>query len=121
MKKTPVALLCLLLLMTMALLSACSSDSGNKDLSDSKYVGTWTGASMTLGEESGEFEEEATLVINGDGTGEMSYAGETGSFTWEPVSGGFKTKGDVKATFKDEDTGIVTKIIGVELHFVKAE
>lgn len=121
MKKTSVALLCLFLLMSMTLLSSCSGGSSSKDLSDSKYIGTWTGKSMTLGEEAGELEQEATLIVNGDGTGEMTYAGETSTFTWEPASDGFKTKGDVKVTFKDEDEGIVTKIIGVELHFVKAE
>lgn len=121
MKKKLVFLLSLIIVLSVPMLSACGGSSGSEDLSDSKYVGTWKAESMSLGDDSGDFENEYLLVVNGDGTGQMTGGDEVAEFTWSPVENGFKTKGGVKTTFKDEDGGIVTKIIGVELHFVKAD
>lgn len=122
MKKRSMVLVSLILVFSFALLTACGGGGSSKDLSDSKYVGTWVSTGMSLGEETGELSQEVFLTVKGDGTGEMTSPDEEPSaFTWSPVDGGFKTKGDLKTTFKDEENGIVTKVIGVELHFVKTE
>lgn len=124
MKKITVIILGLIMVLSFTMLSACGGGSGSgsgEDLSDSKYVGTWKAENMSLGEETGEFENEVLLIVNGDGTGQMTEGDEVSNFNWEPTDDGFKVTGDVKTTFKDEDGGIVAKVIGVELHFVKAE
>ena len=59
--------------MTLAF-AACSrgggSSSGNADLSDSRYVGTWRAGELTLGGEADELKGgEWTITLNGDGTG----------------------------------------------------
>ena len=118
MKKTLILLLSVVMVLTFAL-AACGG--GSEDLSDSKYVGTWKAQSMSLGDESEDFEGEYILTVNGDGTGTFSGEDEVNEFTWHLTSDGFKTKGDTKLTFKDEGDGIVTKLIGVELHFVRVE
>ena len=104
-------------------LTACGGGGSSEDLSDSKYVGTWKGVEMAVADESEEFQDDIILTINGDGTGTLvgSEEGETeeSSFTWEPTSDGFKTKGDVKMTFKDDGDKITSKIIGVTMVFEK--
>ena len=61
------------------------------------------------------------MTINGDGTGTLAGGEDSSEFTWQPTDGGFKTKGDVKTTFKDDGDKIKTKVIGVELIFEKQE
>ena len=115
--------------MTLAF-AACSrgggSSSGNADLSDSRYVGTWRAGELTLGGEADELKGgEWTITLNGDGTGELySRDGETGEeetseLTWTLTDDGFKTAGGTKLTFTDDGEGIKTKILGVEIHFVR--
>ena len=122
MKKKLAVLLSFVMVLTFAL-AACGG--GSEDLSDSKYVGTWKAESMSIGDttegiDGGEF----TLTLNGDGTGvfvstEDGGETETSDVTWQLTSDGFKTKGDVKMTFKDDGDKIVTKILGADLIFVK--
>lgn len=122
MKKKAALILSLIVVFSFTMLAACGGGgAGGEDLSDSKYVGTWRADSMSLGEESDEISDEYILVVNGDGTGHLDGSGEVSEFTWKPGDDGFKTKGDVKMTFKDEDGGIYGKILGVELHFVKQD
>ena len=118
MKKKLVILISLAMVLTFAL-AACGG--GGEDLSDSKYVGTWKAESMSLGEDSENFEGEYILTVNGDGTGTFSGEDDVSNFTWKPTSDGFKTNGDTKLKFKDDGDGIVAKIIGVELHFSRVE
>lgn len=122
MKKTTI-LLGLIFVISCMVLAGCGGSGGDSsaDLSDSKYLGTWQAESMSLGDDSEAFEDEVFMTLNGDGTGVMTSADEESSFTWEEIDGGFKTAGDVKMTFTDEGDGFVGKVIGVELHFVKAE
>lgn len=68
-----------------------------------------------------EFEDGWTIVLNADGTGQTTSGDDTSNFTWEPTSDGFKTRGDMKATFTDEGDGIKTSIFGVEVVFVRAD
>ena len=126
MKKIMAILLSAVMVLTFAL-AACGGG-GNADLSDSKYVGTWVCNSVSLGDASEDFSGASwTMTLNGDGTGTLVATDESGAeeevqnITWEPTNEGLKTKGDTKLKFEDEDGGIETKMLGVELHFVRAE
>jgi len=123
MKKFVAIAVSIIMVFSVLALTACGGGGSSEDLSDSKYVGTWKGVEMTVADESEEFQDDIILTINGDGTGTLvgSEEGETeeSSFTWEPTSDGFKTKGDVKMTFKDDGDKITSKIIGVTMVFEK--
>jgi uncharacterized lipoprotein YehR (DUF1307 family) len=123
MKKFVAISVSIIMVFSVLALTACGGGGSSEDLSDSKYVGTWKGVEMTVADESEEFQDDIILTINGDGTGTLvgSEEGETeeSSFTWEPTSDGFKTKGDVKMTFKDDGDKITSKIIGVTMVFEK--
>ena len=123
MKKFVAIAVSIIMVFSVLALTACGGGGSSEDLSDSKYVGTWKGVEMTFADESEEFQDDIILTINGDGTGTLvgSEEGETeeSSFTWEPTSDGFKTKGDVKMTFKDDGDKITSKIIGVTMVFEK--
>ena len=123
MKKYVAIAVSIIMVFSVLALTACGGGGSSEDLSDSKYVGTWKGVEMTVADESEEFQDDIILTINGDGTGTLvgSEEGETeeSSFTWEPTSDGFKTKGDVKMTFKDDGDKITSKIIGVTMVFEK--
>ena len=117
MKKVRLFTLITILALSMFALSACSGGS-NQDLSDSKYVGTWKAVAMEIAGESVEPDGDWILTVNGDGTGTLA-AEDTSNFTWQPAKDGFKTKGDVKATFKEDGDRLTTKVIGVSLVFEK--
>jgi uncharacterized lipoprotein YehR (DUF1307 family) len=123
MKKFVAIAVSIIMVFSVLALTACGGGGSSEDLSDSKYVGTWKGVEMTVADESEEFQDDIILTINGDGTGTLvgSEEGETeeSSFTWEPTSDGFKPKGDVKMTFKDDGDKITSKIIGVTMVFEK--
>ena len=123
MKKFVAIAVSIIMVCSVLALTACGGGGSSEDLSDSKYVGTWKGVEMTVADESEEFQDDIILTINGDGTGTLvgSEEGETeeSSFTWEPTSDGFKTKGDVKMTFKDDGDKITSNIIGVTMVFEK--
>lgn len=115
MKKFVAIAVSIIMVFSVLALTACGGGGSSEDLSDSKYVGTWEGVEMTVADESEEFQDDIILTINGDGTGTLvgSEEGETeeSSFTWEPTSDGFKTKGDVKMTFKDDGDKITSKLL----------
>lgn len=96
-------------------------------MSNSRYLGTWKAESVSVAEESGDLDGGVwTLTLNGDGTGEFVSITEDGTeevsnITWSEIDGGFKTKGDTKLKFTDDGDGIVAKVMGVELHFVREE
>lgn len=127
MNKTLSLLLCMVILVSCFALTACGSgkgQSGSTDLSGSKYLGTWKTSALSLLDTSESVDEsddlgKVTITLLEDGTGHMDSPEEVSNFTWEEIDGGFKTSGDVKATFKDDGDGIKAKIIGVELHFEK--
>lgn len=125
MKKTLVLVLSFMMILTFAL-AACSGG-GGEDLSDSQYVGTWIADTMSIGDTSEGFDGGTfTLTLNGDGTGTFISAEdggetETSDITWQLTSEGFKTKGDTSLKFTDNGDGTIsTKIIGVDLTFVRA-
>ena len=108
----------LVLALAVVTFTACG---GKDDLKDSKYVGTWKCVKITLKDESGKLSQDWTLEIREDGTGKSISESETSDFTWTPVDGGFKTKGDVKATFKDDGDNIKTKMLGANIIFEKQQ
>ena len=118
MKK--IVVLTLIAAMAVSMLVLVSCGGGEKeDLSDSKYVGTWKISKLSIADEADDFDEDWTLEISGDGTGKSISKEETTEFTWKPVDGGFKTKGDLKLTFKDDGDNIVGDLFGVKLIFEK--
>ena len=116
MKKKLSVFVCLLMVLTCLALTACG---GKQNLSNSKYLGTWKAANITMGEESEDFEDEILLTLNGDGTAEMTSADEVTKCTWEETGKGFKLKGDAKMSFSEEEGGVKASILGVEIHFMK--
>ncbi len=128
MKKLLTAVLCVVMMASCMLLTSCGGSGGSADLSNSKYVGTWVAQTIdAFGEEETSedinevMEGGMTLTINGDGTLvlDLGEGEEPINATWEETSGGFKTKGDMKLTFKDEEGGITTSIMGAHIHFVQ--
>lgn len=118
MKKIISSLLILVMVLSTIMLVSCGgSESKKEDLSDSKYVGTWKITKMALGDESEDFDENWTLEIKGDGTGESIADGETDKFTWELTDKGFKTQGDIKLEFTDDGDNIAGDLFGVKLVF----
>ena len=122
MKKRLAILLSFAMVLTFAL-AACGGSGG--DVSDSKYIGTWVVDSLSLAGESEAPDTDITLVLNGDGTGTFSGVDEDGNeevsnLTWSTTSNGLKTDGDVKMKFKEDGDALVSKILGVEMRFVRA-
>ena len=103
-----IALLCLMLV-------GC----GNKDVSNSKYIGVWKMDSISAFGESGELEDDYTLTLNGDGTAIFASSEETSNCKWQETSKGLKLTGDAKMSFTADGDALVTKILGAELRFVK--
>ena len=126
MKKLLALLCCVAVAVSCMLLTSCGG-SGSADLSDSEYVGTWVAQTIdAFGDEEttedvGEvFEGGMTLVVNGDGTLVADFGDdEPINATWEETSDGFKTKGDMKMTFKDDGDNIKARILIADLIFVK--
>ena len=122
MKKALGLLLCIALIICSAALVGCgggSSDGSGKDLSDSKYVGTWKAVSMSIGDDEEPYEDTCIMTLKDDGTGTLESDDETSEFTWELTDGGFKTKGDMKMKFTDNGDLISGKILGANLNFEK--
>lgn len=116
-----IALISIMILSAFAF-TACGGGGdrdSDADLSDSKYVGTWKAQSMNVGDESREVGDRYLLIINEDGTGTMTGDNGLNEFTWTLIDGGFKTKGDMKVTFKDDGDNIKARILIADLIFVK--
>ena len=114
MKRITVILSTLVALCFM--LSACSS----KDVSNSKYLGTWKLDDTISGYgETAEISEDWTITLNADGTAVSDSGEDVSNCTWQETSKGFKIKGDIKLSFTDDGDGVVAKFLGVELRFHK--
>ena len=122
MRKLTIAAVAVLVVALLGL-AACASSS-SKDLSNSKYVGTWKATTVQLKGETGDLDAEFTLTLKGDGTGtylskDENGQDETTDIKWELTNNGFKTTGGTKLTFTDDGDNIKTKIIGVDIIFEK--
>ena len=117
MKKRFSIILCLVMLFSCVSLSACTK----KDVSNSKYVGTWKAESMSVMNESEAFDDDILLVLNPDGTAQFVSEEETTNCKWQETSNGFKLTDGSKLTFTEDGDGVKAKIIGVELHFTKED
>jgi hypothetical protein len=124
MKKKFAILLGLIMVMSFSF-AACGGGDSGQDLSDSKYLGEWVASGLSVGDVSEELEGGVwTLTLKEDGTGtfvstEADGTEEVSDITWELTDEGFKTKGDTKLSFKDNGDTLSTKIMGVELSFVR--
>lgn len=124
MKRLTVLFCCAALTVFCMLLAGCG---GSSDLSDSEYVGTWVAQTINAfgKEETTENFDEAipegmSFTLNGDGTLVGDFGDdEPVSGTWSETADGFKTKGDMKLTFKNDGDGVTTSIVGAHIHFVK--
>ena len=126
MKKRLSILICLMMVICFSFAACGGSGSGSStDLSDSKYTGTWVADSMSLGDDSEDFEKgDWVVTLNGDGTGTVTSREDDGEeeasdITWSLTDDGFRTKGDMKLSFTDDGEGIKTKMFGAEIHFVR--
>ena len=81
--------LLIIVFMLAVLLSACG-ERGNKDVANSKYIGTWKCESMTIGSEKSAPENEIILTLNGDGTAVLASGDDVTNANWEELSDGFK-------------------------------
>ena len=126
MKKKLIIIVSMLFALSCFGLTACGGGDEATDTTypDSPYLGEWITTDVSVGDKSGEMDEQFMLTVNIDGTGSLvgSNEGETSEFTWEPTEGGFKTDGDLKVTFKgDGDDAIHAKIFGVKLNFERVK
>ena len=110
--------LLIMVFMLAILLSACGKR-GNKDVANSKYIGTWKCEFMTIGSEKSAPENEIILTLNGDGTAVLASGDDVTNANWEELSDGFKLTGDAKMTFKNEEGGVKSTVLGVTMHFVR--
>ncbi len=117
MKRIISTVLIAVMILSAIALTSCGGGSKKEDLSDSKYVGTWKIAALEFQEESEDFDEDWTIEIKGDGTGQSIAQGETQDFTWEPTDDGFKTKGDLKLDFTEDGDNIIADLFGARLVF----
>ena len=116
MKRKISLILCILTVVSCLAFTACGS---KKDLTNSKYVGTWKCESMSMLDESEALEDEWIITLNPDGTGVSESAGEVTNFKWTETNDGFKCSGDLKLTFTDSGDGVKTSFMKVDLNFVK--
>ena len=114
MKKI-ISLLCAAAVL-LTLLTACG---GSKDLSQSKYLGTWKAVTVGFKDEVEDFDDEFLVTLNPDGSASVVSEGETSNCTWSETGSGFKLKGDTKLTFKDDGDGVAYTLMGAKIHFEK--
>ena len=117
MKKRMIAVLCLMLAVCLVL-SACGK-SENKDLSESKYLGTWKAVSMVLKDTTGTYDDELYIVLNADGTAIIRSDSEEDECRWQETKDGFKLTDGANMTFKDDSGTVTSKVLGVTILFEK--
>lgn len=109
------------------LLTGCG-DSGNAssgaDLSSSKYVGTWKGQKATFRDTEVTVEEvingEFVMVLNADGTADVTMADEKMAPSWKETNKGISVKGDdLNLEFEDVNGVLETDVIGVHFYLEK--
>ena len=92
---------------------------------DNAYVGTWKAVKVVFRGEESPAEEvfengDFILVLNADGTAEVSAEGEKSTANWSETQNGIKLKGDeinVEAT--NADGLLEMEVIGVHMFFEK--
>lgn len=120
MRKRILALGCTLVLALCVLLVGCSSDK-NTDLSQSEYLGTWSADTVVVIDEEVTVQEvlggDFILILNADGTADLTMGEEHVLCNWNETSKGVKVKGDdVNIEFVSKDGGLEVDIIGVKFH-----
>lgn len=128
MKKRLIAIMCCVALaLSCVAIAGCGGSGGGSDvdLSDSAYVGTWKATKATFQGEEVAAEEVFTsgdliLLLNADGTAELSEGTDKSTGNWSEADGGVKVKGDdINMTFKDTDGVLEGEVIGMHIFFEK--
>ena len=117
MKKNFALILCVIMLFSCTVLTAC----GKKeivDLSESKYIGTWQAVSMTNKDIS---KNETTLTVNADGTAQLTAAGQNRACEWEETYNGFRFTKGARMTFTDDGNGIKASDAGNIIRFERQQ
>ena len=111
MKKALAALLVLGMILSLC---ACGA---KKDLSGSRYLGTWKAVSLSLAGGSAPYEGVFTVTLEPDGTATLSSEDEVTVCRWSETDSGFKVTGDAKMTFHAEGEGLRATAMGVSIWF----
>lgn len=126
MKKRVFALVCgLAVAVACVLLVGCGGNGNTTDLSESKYVGTWSGQKATFQDTEVTVEEVLhgpfDMVLNADGTATVTMGEEESmTATWSETGSGIKIKGDdINLEFKDKDGVLETSVIGMHFYLEK--
>jgi len=123
MKKLLGVAFALMVALSVFALAGCG---GGKDLSKSKYTGTWDATTaeyggMTL--EVSSFLDEFTLELKADGSATAKVNGESGDGTWDETGSGIKLSdpknGDME--FTDVDGKLTVAQDGITIYFEKKE
>ncbi|MBQ6333481.1 MAG: hypothetical protein IJI46_00185 [Erysipelotrichaceae bacterium] len=93
----------------------CLVGCDKKDVSSSKYIGTWEATDLSLLGEKEAF--QATLVLNGDGSSVLTADDDATNCSWVEIGNGIKLKGDAKVTFKANGDKLEATILGAKLSF----
>ena len=119
MKRKTAILMAAILAMSCFVLTAC----GQKDLSNSKYLGNWKAVRASFNDTEATVEEvlggEFVMELKGDGTANVTMAGEEMKAEWKETGDGIKFSGDLKLSFKDQDGVLDTSVIGVHFYLEK--
>ena len=110
--KKAISILCVIAILC-TLLAACG---GNKDLSQSKYLGTWKATTIGVKDSVDPFEDVFIVTLNADGTATVIADDATTNCTWTETSKGFKLQGDSKISFKDDGDGVAYSLLGAKIH-----
>lgn len=123
MKKFMSILCSFMLIMTCCVLVGCKKE--NKDVANSKYLGTWQAVNAEAFGQIVSADEvfegkEVVLVLKGDGTGTFTDTEDkNNTFTWVELEDGVKTEGDINMTFTEKDGQLVGDVLMVKLYLEK--
>lgn len=125
MKKFRAVITCILSLFLCVVLAGCGAKE-NKDVSNSKYVGTWKATKITTNGEEATAEEvfggDYIMELKSDGTYIGQAGGETSKGTWTETDDGPKIyeDGNTKGTvYKADGDTLVVNLVIAKVVFVK--
>lgn len=122
MKKGIAVLSCLIIIVSIAVFAGCGK---TKDLSGSKYLGTWaaTKASVADAEEGSDelVKELITIELKADGTAVGTMVGSDINCTWRETKNGVLIKGDLNVNAKTEGDELVMRILEMDVHLRKVD
>ena len=89
------------------------------DLSNSKYVGTWRGVSVSFLNHSGEITADNSLIIKADGTATTGTGDDLKAYIWKETSYGIflDGKSDLKMYANGDDLEV--RFLGIVITYKK--